>query len=253
MATNGNSEDPRRSRRFVVLLIELDERVIDLVRETLAHHGIAVRVEHRFARALRAAHDPAVDLVIVDLRLEDGDGLDLLRRIRAKSDVPVIVLSADSEEADRVLALDNGADDFVAKPFGPLELVARVRAIGRRRAPASTTEPIGRADVTRIYRFAGWELNVPRRRLLDPHGTIVNLTITEFNLLSCFLRSPQRVLSREVLMASSRLHDDLYERSINVQVLRLRRKLTQGSNPQRLLKTVRHAGYVLDTPVEAIK
>ncbi len=193
-----------------------------------------------------------IDLLILDLKLPGEDGLEIARRIRAGSNVPIIMLTACKEEADRVMALELGADDYLTKPFSPRELLARIRAL-LRRSRARDTVADGLAKI-RAYRFAGWELDVRVRHLRSPHGEVMKLRNAEFNLLAAFLASPQRVLTREQLLRMSHLHDDeVYDRAIDTQVGRLRKKLEERGPHQELKHTERGAGYILTVPVEVVR
>jgi two-component system OmpR family response regulator len=188
-------------------------------------------------------------LIILDLRLGRDDGLDLLREIRSSSDVPVIITTGHRlEEIDRVVGLELGADDYVTKPFGLRELLARVRAVLRR-------HELGRLARARDpqrggYRFNGWMVERYGRRLIDPTGAPVTLTKGEYGLLVAFLDAPQRPLSREQLLQATRVHEDIFDRSIDVQVLRLRRKLETDASAPRIIQTARGVGYVFALPVE---
>jgi DNA-binding response OmpR family regulator len=193
-----------------------------------------------------------IDLVILDLRLPGEDGMQIARKLREESDLPIIMLTGRKDEADRVMGLELGADDYLTKPFSPRELLARIRAL-LRRSRARETVADGLARV-RAYRFSGWELNVRLRRLMTPEGETVSLTNSEFNLLVAFLAAPQRVLSRDQLLNLSRLHnDEVYDRSIDVQVGRLRKKLEPDSARPRFIRTERGAGYVFVAPVEIVR
>jgi DNA-binding response OmpR family regulator len=192
-----------------------------------------------------------VNLVILDLRLGQEDGLDLLREIRSNSDVPVIIITGHRrDDIDRVVGLELGADDYLTKPFNLRELLARVRAVSRR-------FDIGRAAPVRDpesgrFRFCGWQLDSQTRRLTDPAGAPVTLTKGEYALLIAFLDAPQRPLSREHLLQSTRVHEDVFDRSIDVQILRLRRKLERDPSTPRVIQTERGVGYVFAVPVERL-
>jgi two-component system, OmpR family, response regulator len=193
-----------------------------------------------------------IDLVVLDWRLPGEDGMQIARRLRAESEVPIIMLTGRKDEADRVMGLELAADDYLTKPFSPRELLARIRAL-LRRARAQQTVSDGLQKI-RAFRFAGFELNVRLRRLAAPGGENVPLTNSEFNLLAAFLSSPQRVLSRDQLLGLSRLHnDEVYDRSIDVQVGRLRRKIQPDKDAAELIRTERGAGYVFTAPVEVVR
>ena len=193
-----------------------------------------------------------IDLVVLDVRLPGEDGLQIARRLRESSAVPILMLTGRTEEADRVMGLELGADDYLTKPFSPRELLARIRALLRRaRAQASVAETIARV---RAYRFGHWELNIGLRRLKAGDGRTVELTNGEFSLLAAFVSSPQRVLSRDQLLELSRMHNaEVYDRSIDVQILRLRRKIEPDPAQPSFIKTERGAGYLFDAAVEAVR
>jgi DNA-binding response OmpR family regulator len=198
---------------------------------------------------VRQLAENEVNLVILDLRLGLEDGLDLLREIRSSSDVPVIVATGHRrDEIDRVVGLELGADDYVTKPFNLRELLARVRAVLRRldREPAAPARDPERGG----YRFSGWRLERRTRRLTDPNGAPVALTKGEYALLVAFLDAPQRPLSREHLLQATRVHEDVFDRSIDVQILRLRRKLEQDPSAPQIIQTERGVGYVFARQVE---
>ena len=193
-----------------------------------------------------------IDLVLLDLRLQGEDGLQIARRLREASAIPILMLTGRAEEADRVMGLELGADDYLTKPFSPRELLARIRALLRRaRAQATVADAIAKV---RAYRFGHWELNLGLRKLKSPKGQMVDLTNGEFSLLTAFLCAPQRILTREQLLDLSRLHNaEVYDRSIDVQILRLRRKIETDPVRPRFVRTIRGAGYVFDAPVEVVR
>ncbi|MDB5861997.1 MAG: DNA-binding response regulator [Ramlibacter sp.] len=193
----------------------------------------------------------AVDLLLLDLRLRGEDGLQIARQLREESELAIIVITGRRDEADRVMALELGADDYLVKPFSPREMLARIRALLRRihaARPARTAQ-----SGVRAYRFCGWELVVGLRRLVSPAGELVPLSNGEFNLLTAFLNSPERTLTRAELLELSRLHDDeVYDRAVDVQVGRLRRKLLSHDG-SLLIHTERGAGYVFSAAVEILR
>src|SRR5882757_6887238 len=195
------------------------------------------------------AHE-VVDLVVLDLKLATEDGMALARRLRDESAIPIIMLTGRSEEADRVMGLELGADDYLTKPFSPRELLARIRAVLRRRRPEVQQ---GRPEGIRAYRFDGWELNLNTRRLKAPGGQVVRLSNGEFSLLVVLPGAANRTLTRDQLLDMSRLHgDDVYNRSVNTQILRLRRKLESDPGTPRYICTERGAGYVFNARVDIV-
>jgi two-component system OmpR family response regulator len=235
-----------------VLAIDDDPLMRQLISDYLEDNEIRVTAlaDGRGVEAL--IESESVDLVLIDLRLPGDDGMHITRRLREDFDLPIIMLTGRAEEADRVMGLELGADDYITKPFSPRELLARVRALLRRsRARASVAENLARL---RAYRFAGWELNLRRRRLITPEGGTVALTNTEFNLLTAFLAAPQRILSRDQLLELSRLHnDEVYDRAIDVQVGRLRRKLQPSADAPQFIRTERGSGYIFTADTETIR
>jgi len=232
-----------------ILVVDDDPAIRDLVREYLSEHDFRVTVAATGAEMEGALERNVIDLVILDLKLPDQDGLAIARRLRETLDLPIIILTGRKDEVDRVMGLELGADDYVTKPFSQRELLARIKAVLRRSEARAASR---RDEKIRAYRFAGWELNTGTRRLSTPAGVNVDLTNSEYALLVAFLRAPQRVLSRDQLLEASRLHDDIYDRSIDVQILRLRRKIEESPNEPKLIKTERGAGYFLATTVETL-
>jgi two-component system, OmpR family, response regulator len=246
-----SSVSPANNRPGRIFVIEDDPIMQRLVGDYLEQHNM--RVVSGSGRQEMVQHFAAdqPDLVILDLRLGQEEGFDLLREIRSRSDVPVIITTGDRrDEIDRVVGLELGADDYVTKPFSLRELLARIRAVLRRqeagRAGAQRDPERGR------YRFAGWQLDRRTRRLTDPGGTEVPLTKGEYTLLNAFLQAPQRPLSREHLLQATRIHEDVFDRSIDVQILRLRRKLELDPSAPQIIRTERGIGYVFALPVERL-
>jgi len=235
-----------------VLVLDDDPALRDMVAEYLGQNELRVTgVADGKALAAAMARD-TVDLVVLDVRLPGEDGMQIARRLREQSAIPILMLTGRAEEADRVMGLELGADDYLTKPFSPRELLARIRALLRRaQAQASVADAISRV---RAYRFAGWELNIGLRRLKNPAGEAIELTRGEFSLLTAFLAAPQRVLSRDQLLEMSRLHNaEVYDRSIDIQILRLRRKIEADPAQPRLIVTERGAGYVFALAVEVVR
>ena len=235
-----------------VLAIDDDESVRRMIADYLTDNEVAVTTLPSGREIAAAMARETVDLLILDLKLPGEDGMQIARKLREASDIPIIMLTGRKDEADRVMGLELGADDYLTKPFSPRELLARIRTL-MRRARAQQTVAVGLSRV-RAYRFAGCELNVRVRRLKLPDGSLAPMTNSEFNLLVAFLSAPQRVLSREQLLGMSRLHDDeVYDRAIDVQVGRLRKKIEPEGGTVPLIRTERGAGYVFTAAVEIVR
>jgi two-component system, OmpR family, response regulator len=235
-----------------VLAIDDDPSVRQMIADYLGDNDIRVTVAGSGKEIAEVMARDTIDLLILDLKMPGEDGMQIARNLRAESDIPIIILTGRKDEADRVMGLELGADDYLTKPFSPRELLARIRALLRRsRAHETIADGLSRI---RAYRFAGWELNVRLRRLKSPQGETIPTTNSEFNLLVAFLASPQRVLSREQLLELSRLHDDeVFDRSVDVQVGRLRRKIEPKGTSAHLIRTERGAGYVFTAVVETVR
>ena len=222
----------------LVLLVEDDLRLASLTREYLEGHGLAVFHVADGRRGLEEALSGRYDAVLLDLMLPGKDGLEVCRELRGRSDVPVIVLTARGEEPDRVLGLELGADDYLAKPFSPRELLARIRAVTRR-ARGRTGPERGALRVGRLHLDPG-------TRSVTVDGREVALTGHEFSLLEALARRAGRILSREQLIElAGGSPEDAFDRSVDVHVSRLRQKLGDDPKRPRLIKTVRGAGYLL--------
>ena len=234
-----------------IVVVEDDHVMRRMVVDYLEEHNIRALSASGRQEVVRNFAEGEPDLVILDLRLDQEDGLDLLREVRTRSDVPVIITTGDRrDEIDRVVGLELSADDYITKPFSLRELLARIRAVLRR-------QEAGRAAFQRESergrcRFAGWQLDRRIRRLIDPGGGQVALTKGEYALLTAFLDAPQRPLSREQLLQATRVHEDIFDRSIDVQILRLRRKLEPDPSAPQIIQTERGVGYVFAVPVETL-
>jgi two-component system, OmpR family, response regulator len=235
-----------------VLIVDDDPSMRQMVVDYLSDNDIKVTALASGREIADVTARETIDLLILDLKLPGEDGMEIARRIRADSNMPIIMLTARKEEADRVMALELAADDYLTKPFSPRELLARIRAL-LRRSHAHETVADGLSRI-RAYRFGGWELNVRVRRLKSPQGKVLTLRNAEFNLLAAFLASPQRVLTREQLLSMSHLHnDEVYDRAIDTQVGRLRKKLEDHGAGHNLIRTERGAGYLFVVPVEIVR
>ncbi|WP_294393356.1 response regulator transcription factor [uncultured Sphingomonas sp.] len=227
-----------------IVLVEDDPPLRMLAARALQENGFRVRAAATPPEMWLALDSGPTDLILLDIMLPGTNGLDLCREIRKKSEVPIIFISARTSEVDRVLGLEMGADDYLPKPFGTRELVARVRAVLRR---GGMDRSIGTRDTE--ARFDGWVVNFPRRELRSPGGALVDLTGAEFDLLASFLSQPQRVIARERLIEMSRTRlGDASDRSVDVLVSRLRRKLSIDDRPAPII-TVRGVGYMFKAEV----
>jgi two-component system, OmpR family, response regulator len=232
-----------------ILVVEDDPELRDFIAHYLGDFDMRVSCVGDGKAMRQALAQSVIDLVLLDLKLPNEDGLMLARELRATSSVPIIMVTSRNGEADRVLGLELGADDYLIKPFSARELVARIRTILRR----SHAHPVPANDGPRGLRFAGWELDLRSRRLLSSTGDRAELTRAEFALLRVFLSAPRRVLSRDQLIEVSRGYDDdVFDRSVDVQILRLRRKLEVDPSRPRLIRTERGLGYSFDASVEAV-
>ncbi|HIC82307.1 MAG TPA: response regulator [Kiloniellaceae bacterium] len=230
-----------------ILVVDDHRDIRDLLGKYLAKNGLRVTLAENAATARRLMKTAAIDLVVLDIMMPGEDGLALCRDLRATSSVPVILVTAMTEEMDRVVGLEIGADDYVTKPFNPRELLARIKAVLRRSnavPQARDSLPEGR------LRFDRWLLDPERRELLDVDGLAVPLSTAEFNLLSAFLKRPGVVLSREQLLdLTSGRAAQVFDRSIDNQVSRLRKKIEPDPKKPRLIKTVWGGGYLFAATV----
>lgn len=227
-----------------ILVVDDDGQILQLVARFLRANGFRVHVARNGVEMQEQLRHASIDLIVLDLMLPGANGLDLCRQLRRTSTMPVIMLTAKGDDVDRIIGLEVGADDYLAKPFNPRELLARVNAVLRRSRTASA-EPTSRRSSA--FLFAGWRLDALKRELSGPSGVVVDLSTGEYDLLLAFLEAPQRVLAREYLLDAARNRNaEPFDRAIDVQVSRLRRKMGPDGD---LIKTVRGAGYLLATDV----
>jgi two-component system OmpR family response regulator len=232
-----------------ILMVDDDPGIRDVVSEFLGRHGYKVSTAGDAREMEQALERGPVDLIVLDVMLPGEDGLAICRRLAVGSGPPVIKHSAMGEDTDRIVGLEMGADDYLPKPCNPRELLARIRAVlRRRREPRNGEEGIGAG-----CEFAGWALDLVRRELRSPQGVVVNLSSGEFSLLRVFVERPQRVLTRDQLLELARGPDsDAFDRAIDVQISRLRRKLDDGGGGQDLIRTIRNEGYMFTPKVKRI-
>ena len=241
-----------------VLVVDDDIAIQKMLAAYLGDYGIDVSVTSSRNGMCHELQERNHALILLDLNLKGENGLDLLREVRGNFDLPVIIMTGHRrDETDRVLGLELGADDYLTKPFGLRELLARVRVVLRRAELAraqneKTAKQAGRNrnSSARTYWFGGWMLDRRTRQLRNPQDERVMLTNAEHALLSALLDHPQRPLSREQLLQATRIHEDVFDRSIDVQILRLRRKLERDPGDPQFIKTERGVGYVFATTVD---
>lgn len=233
-----------------ILLVDDDEDLLALLRKFFERHNFNVETASSGIDMDVQMERQTFDAMILDVMLPGEDGLSLCRRIRKHSSIPIIMLTAVTETTDRIVGLELGADDYLAKPFDARELLARVRALLRR----ATAQPMTAAAPHPCLKFGPWQLNLAKRELRSEDLTQVPLSSGEFELLLAFLEHPQRLLSREQLIDYARgdAHD-VYDRSIDVQISRIRRKIETNVRSPEMIRTVRNAGYIFSLPVERME
>jgi two-component system OmpR family response regulator len=230
-----------------ILVVDDDAEIRSLLGDYLRKNGYKATAVADGKAMWTALSRGKVDLIVLDLMLPGEDGLTLCRRLRAESDTPVVMLTARGEETDRIVGLEMGADDYLAKPFSPRELLARIKSVLRRyrSLPANL-----RADEARVVRFGGWSLDIIARHLVSAAGVVTPLGGAEYQLLRIFLSHPNHVLTRDQLMLLSRGREaEPFDRSIDLQVSRLRHRLGEDPADPQIIKTVRGYGYVLAVAV----
>lgn len=233
-----------------ILVVDDDTKIRQGLAKFLSEQGLRVTAASDGREMFEKLAGARVDVVILDVMLPGEDGLSLLRRLRAGSAIPVILLTALAGETDRIVGLEIGAEDYVCKPFSLRELLARIRVV-LRRGHVSEDEIRTRADL--VFRFEGWTLNARARTLASSSGAHVELTTGEFDLLLAFAEHPNRVLNRDQLLDLARGRDSLsVDRAIDVQVMRLRRKLEAHPETPTLIKTVRNGGYIFTPTVQRV-
>jgi len=224
-----------------ILVVDADAASRHSISAYLDEHGLRTGSVSGRKDLLHALSVREPDLIIMRLETDDVGGMNLLKEVRSQSAVPLFILSQQRrDEVDRIVGLELGADEYLTGPLSHRELLARVRAALRRRSLDRLAPP---RQSERCYDFCGWHFDQRARQLRNPSGELVILTKGEFTLLSAFMNAPRRTLSREHLLQTTRVHDDVFDRSIDVQILRLRRKLERDPRRPRLIRTIRGIGY----------
>jgi DNA-binding response OmpR family regulator len=239
------------NKRGEIIVVDDEEHLRDMVAEYLAGQGFVARAASG-GRALDAMlAEKAADLILLDVNMPEEDGFSIARRLRAKSSVPVIMVTAADDVIDRVVGLEVGADDYVTKPFDLRELKARIRAVLRRGRPVAVNAAptVQAASLTPFGRLF---VDLDGRRLVNPDGSEEPVTAMEFDLIDVFLQNPYRVLSRDRLLdLAHRKNDDPFDRSIDIRVTRLRKKIEEDPSKPQTIKTVRGAGYLFSPTKKA--
>ena len=236
------------SARPHLLLVDDEAAIREPLGAYLQRQGFRVSEAGNAADARKVLAGSAIELVVLDIMMPGEDGLSLCRSIREQGEMPVILLTARTEETDRIVGLEMGADDYVTKPFSPRELLARIKAVIRRTRMLPPNLRI--TETSDTISFGQWKLDTTARHLLDAEGTVVSLSGAEFRLLRVFLDHPQRVLSRDQLLNLTQGRDaELFDRSIDLMVSRLRQRLRDDAKEPAYIKTVRSEGYVFAMPV----
>ncbi len=234
-----------------ILVVDDDAEIRELLRGLLEKHQYTVSVAANGTEMFDALKDNTINLILLDVMMPGEDGLVLCKKLRETSNIPVIMVTAMGDAVDCVLGLEIGADDYVGKPFHSRELIARIKAILRRREEKATQSPISILQSNCELKFAGWRLNKNTRQLLSPDEVEVSLSNSEYNLLLTFLENPNQVLSRDQLLDNMHSNYDIqhFDRSIDVQVSRLRQRIEENPKHPDFIKTVRGGGYLFSTDV----
>ena len=232
-----------------LLLVDDERSIREPLAQYLSRNGFRVTAAADAAEARTRLGGNAIDLVVLDIMMPGEDGLSLCRHIRENGDLPVILLTAKSDETDRIIGLEMGADDYVLKPFSPRELVARIKAIFRRVAAGGIRQHSDGSN----YSFEGWVLKTGERTLVDQEGVAVPLSTAEYNLMLAFATRPNQVMSRDQLLdITQRREANIFDRAIDNQISRLRRKIEHDPKNPGLIKTVWGGGYTLAADVRKL-
>ncbi len=230
-----------------ILVVDDDHEIRNLLAEYLNSNGFKTFTATNGIDMRRVLAESRIDLIVLDLTLPGEDGLTLCRTLRNQSNIPVIMLTARGEPLDRILGLEMGADDYLAKPFEPRELFARIRSVLRR---TQALPPNMALPTAKLLHFSGWALDLTARHLLSQEGVVVALSGAEFRLLKVFLEHPNRVLNRDQLLELTQGREsEPFDRSVDLQISRLRQKLGEDARTPAIIKTVRNEGYVLAATV----
>lgn len=238
------------SKKFCILIVDDEADIREPLAEYLIRNELNIVMADSAAQARLQIIQGDVDLIILDIMMPNEDGLSLCRDLRTRSDVPIILLTARTDDIDRIIGLEMGADDYIGKPFAPRELLARIKAVLRRTGPRSNRLQV---QGQRVYSFNTWLVNVDERTLMSVEGLNVPMGDAEFRLLLAFVTRPGQVLSRSQLLDLADAREaDPFDRSIDNRIVRLRRKLEEDPANPSLIKTVRSGGYVFTAQVRQV-
>lgn len=231
-----------------ILVVDDDREIRDLLSQFLAQHGYRTTVAANGRDMESMLKKQKIDLIILDIMMPGKSGMTLCQELRQTSNIPIIMLTAVTDDVDRILGLEMGADDYMSKPFNPRELLARVKAIFRR--SSGEPEKVMFGVTQEIFHFAGWTLDKAKRRLTSPDQVEITVSSGEYDLLVAFLDRPQQVLSRDLLLDITKNREaGPFDRSIDIQISRIRHKIEHDPKSPQLIKTVRGGGYVLTSTV----
>ena len=229
-----------------VAILDDDPEIRSLLEQNLRGAGFEVSTASNGRDLKTILEHQTIDLIVLDLMLPGEDGLTICRELRAESNIPIIMLTAMTHEADRIIGLEMGADDYLTKPFSPRELVARIKATLRRQGMVTTQSE----DRRRAAVFEGWKLDVVRRELRDPDHVLVDLTSGEFDLLAALIERPNRLMTRDLLLDITKGRQaDVFDRSIDITISRLRQKIEEDPKNPQFIKTVRGKGYIFSAEI----
>ncbi|HCH99322.1 MAG: DNA-binding response regulator [Geminicoccus sp.] len=229
-----------------IAILDDDPEIRSLLEQNLRGAGFEVSTASNGRDLKTILEHQTIDLIVLDLMLPGEDGLTICRELRAESNIPIIMLTAMTHEADRIIGLEMGADDYLTKPFSPRELVARIKATLRRQGMVTTQSE----DRRRMAVFEGWKLDVVRRELRDPDDVLVDLTSGEFDLLAALIERPNRLMTRDLLLDITKGRQaDVFDRSIDITISRLRQKIEEDPKNPQFIKTVRGKGYIFSAEI----
>lgn len=239
--TDNNKDTPH------ILIVDDDQEITNLLSTYLSRNQFMVSTAHNGQGLMESLRVSPIDLIVLDIMMPGEDGFTLCKKIRSTSDIPIIMLTAGSDETDRIIGLELGADDYMNKPFNPRELLARIKAVLRR------TEERNSSNETTVQKiqFGQWTLDLMQRKLTHEQGDTLALSGADFDLLQVFIQHPGQIISREALFKRLKGRElSPYDRSIDVQISRLRQKLETGHDASQLIKTVRGQGYLLSADIQ---